>query len=68
MVVDLKKIKEEGVKVINIGIKDFYDSLKAQNVPVIHVMWKPPAGGKPEIFSRLKKLKFKSLQKKLESQ
>ncbi len=65
MVVDLKKIKEQGVKAINIGIKDFYDSLKAQNVPVVHVMWKPPAGGKIEIFKRLKKLKFKKIEKSL---
>ncbi len=43
--------------VINIGIKLFYDSLKAQGVKVVHVEWRPPAGGDLEALKLLEKLK-----------
>ena len=43
------------LKVINIGIKTFADSLKAQGAEVVHVDWKPPAGGDPQIIKLLEK-------------
>ena len=39
------KILDRKPKVINIGLKSFYDSLRAQGADVIHVEWRPPAGG-----------------------
>ncbi len=31
--------------VINLGLEDFAKNLEIQGVEVIHVNWKPPAGG-----------------------
>jgi deoxyribodipyrimidine photolyase-like uncharacterized protein len=42
--------------VINVGIKTFYEDLKKHNVKVIHVDWKPPAGGDKEITALLDKI------------
>ena len=36
-----KKLLDSDLKVINIGMTIFYDSLKAQNIEVIQVDWKP---------------------------
>ena len=41
----------------NMGLKSFYESLKEQEVPTVHVNWKPPCQGKKEILDILKKLK-----------
>ena len=42
--------------VINIGVEDFAEHLQAQDVPVLHVSWTPPAGGDPEMSAILEKL------------
>ncbi len=42
---------------INAGIESFYESLRAQNAPVIQVDWKPPAGGNEKLMAILEKLK-----------
>lgn len=39
----------EKPKIINVGLKSFYDSLRAQGADVVHVEWRPPAGGDPEL-------------------
>ena len=44
------------LKVINIGAKIFYDSLRDQGIEVIHVDWRPPAGGELELAKLLEKL------------
>jgi hypothetical protein len=36
-----KKLLDSDLKVINIGMTIFYDALKAQNIEVIQVDWKP---------------------------
>ena len=46
----------EGLVVVNIGIKPFYEDLKKQNVKVVHVDWEPPAGGDEEVISLLDKI------------
>lgn len=51
------KIFNNELKVINIGLDIFYNSLKSQKVSVAHVEWKPPAGGNEELLAILKKLK-----------
>jgi FdrA protein len=48
--------KDETIKVINLGIKIFYDSLKEQGVEVIQVDWRPPAGGDKELLKLLEML------------
>jgi hypothetical protein len=50
-------ITEKELKVVNLGLKSFYESLKDQEVPVVHMNWKPPAGGKQHLLEILKKLK-----------
>lgn len=51
-----KTILTQKLKVVNIGISTFADELRSQNVEVIHVDWKPPAGGDIEILKMLEKL------------
>lgn len=41
------------VQVINLGLEEFFDSLKEQEVQVIHVKWSPPAGGDHDTISLL---------------
>ena len=41
--------------VINIGVEDFAEHIQAQDVPVVHVSWTPPAGGDPEMSAILEK-------------
>ena len=49
-------ILRKKLKVVNIGISTFADDLRAQNVEVVHVDWKPPAGGDTEMLKLLEKL------------
>ena len=51
-----KTILTEKLKVVNIGISTFADDLRSQNVDVVHVDWKPPAGGDVEMLRLLEKL------------
>ena len=51
-----KTILTEKLKVVNIGISTFSDDLRDQNVEVVHVDWKPPAGGDVEMLKLLEKL------------
>ncbi|MFX1292987.1 MAG: fdrA domain protein [Promethearchaeota archaeon] len=51
-----KEIFNTELKIINIGIEMFADDLEKQNVNVIHVNWRPPAGGDIDILKLLEKL------------
>ncbi len=51
-----EKLFNKELKVINIGIEMFADDLEKQNVDVIHVDWRPPAGGDLDILKLLEKL------------
>ncbi len=53
---DREKLLDAELKVINIGVKTFYDSLRDQGVEVIHVDWRPPASGELELAKLLEKL------------
>lgn len=44
------------LKVINIGIDSFLDSLKKQGIEVVHVDWRPPAAGDTRLINILDKL------------
>lgn len=41
------------LKVINLGLENFYNSFKAQGVPVVNVSWKPPAVKNIDLLNRL---------------
>jgi FdrA protein len=49
-------ILTEKLKVVNIGISTFADDLRSQDVEVIYVDWKPPAGGDQEMIKLLERL------------
>jgi len=43
--------------VVNVGLEAFYDSLREQEAEVVHVDWRPPAGGNEQLMSILEKLR-----------
>lgn len=49
----IPKIFDEPLKVVNLGLAMFADSLRAEGVEVIHVDWRPPAGGDPRLANIL---------------
>ncbi len=42
--------------IINVGVREFAETLETQGVQVIHVDWSPPAGGDQEMMALLDKL------------
>lgn len=41
------------LQVINIGLESFAQDLKAQGVAVVHLDWRPPAGGNARLAALL---------------
>lgn len=56
--VDLTILKQP-VKAINAGLESFAENLTAQETPVIHIDWRPPAGGNEKLMSILERMKSK---------
>ncbi len=52
----MKDLRRKPLRVVNLGLEIFADELKTQNVPVTHVQWRPPAGGKLHLLEILEKL------------
>ncbi len=52
----------ESLKIINVGLKSFYEDLKTQKAAAVHVDWKPPAGGDPELAKLLSKLELPEIE------
>jgi hypothetical protein len=44
------------IKVINVGLELFAETLTEQGATVVHVDWKPPAGGDMKMVELLSKL------------
>ena len=44
------------LSVINLGLDVFALDLQAAGVPVVHVDWRPPAGGDPHLLALLARL------------
>lgn len=42
--------------IVNVGLQGFADELTARGTDVIHVDWRPPAGGDAELADLLSKL------------
>jgi FdrA protein len=53
----VKNLLDVPLGVINLGLPAFAQSLDQQGVPVIHVDWRPPAGGDPQLLEVLRKLR-----------
>ncbi len=46
----------EAISCINVGLEHFHDSLAGQDLPVVHVDWRPPAGGKAKLQAILARM------------
>ncbi len=53
---EIRKLLEQPLKVINIGLESFATDLERRDVEVVQVDWAPPAGGDPELADLLPKL------------
>ena len=53
----MNKLFSDELKVINMGLEGFAETLKEQDAKVIHVRWQPPAMGNEDLLSLLDKLK-----------
>jgi len=54
--VTLEELLKVGPRPVNVGIRDFAESLRSQGVPVVEVVWTPPPALKPEVADLLEKL------------
>ncbi len=54
--VDLEVLKKP-LKCINVGLESFAENMSAQEVPVVHVDWRPPAGGNEKLMGILERMK-----------
>jgi hypothetical protein len=52
----IKQLLNEPIIAINIGVKSFAENLEKQNVEVVHVNWRPPAGGDQQMMDLLDNL------------
>ncbi|KXG74263.1 hypothetical protein [Thermotalea metallivorans] len=55
----ISELFKKEIKVINIGLEDFAKDLEKQKVKVVHVAWRPPAGGNERMVLLLAKLRKK---------
>lgn len=53
----INKLFNSNLQVINMGLESFAKELKEQEVAVIHMNWRPPAGGNERMLELLRKLK-----------
>ncbi len=52
----MEDLLEKELKVVNIGLREFFESLVEQKAEAVHVDWKPPAQGDQEMMDILDKL------------
>ena len=45
------------LKIVNLGLSLFAESLEERGVPVVHVDWKPPAGGDSRLAGLIRKIR-----------
>lgn len=62
---DLDMLRKD-LQAINLGLESFAQNLTAQTVPVVHVDWKPPAGGNDVLIRTLAKMKDPTLVAKID--
>jgi hypothetical protein len=53
---ELEALLQTPLVVVAVGLRDFAESLKQQDVEVVQVDWTPPAGGDKEMADLLEKL------------
>ena len=47
---------EQTLVIVNVGLEGFSTEMQARGVKVVHVDWRPPAGGDPELADLLSRL------------
>jgi hypothetical protein len=52
----IEQLLEDGPCVVNLGLREFSDALKAQGVEVVQVDWRPPPQLDDELASLLEDL------------
>ncbi|MBF0548046.1 MAG: fdrA domain protein [Candidatus Riflebacteria bacterium] len=52
-----KKLFNNPIKVINVGLPSFAQDLKTQGIEVVNLDWRPPAGGNLRLLSLLDVIK-----------
>jgi hypothetical protein len=52
----IARLFTQELRVINMGLESFADDLKAEDVKVLQMNWKPPAGGNKHITGLLNRL------------
>ncbi|MCW4036579.1 MAG: fdrA domain protein [Candidatus Bathyarchaeota archaeon] len=52
----MKDLLREELKIVNIGIINFYEDYKKQDVVVVHVDWRPPGTGDAKLDELLDKI------------
>ena len=57
--VALDRFAQTPLAAINVGLESFYSSLAGQGAQVVHVDWRPPAGGNEKLAAILAKMKKK---------
>ncbi len=50
-------VLQKPMSALNVGLESFVASLAAQDVPAVHVDWRPPAGGNEKLLSILERMK-----------
>ena len=55
----INKLFKQKLKIVNLGLSGFAKELKEQDIEVLHVDWRPPAGGNEKMIKLLNKLKNK---------
>lgn len=53
---EIRKLLQDPLNVVNIGLESFARDLDRQGETVVHVDWAPPAGGDPKLAGLLSKL------------
>ena len=51
------KLFNEPMSVINLGLPGFFESVKEQGAPCVHVDWQPPARGDTRLIEILDRLR-----------
>jgi hypothetical protein len=52
----ITRLFKQELKVINLGLAAFGDSLQEQDIKVMQMSWRPPAGGNKKLIALLKKI------------
>ena len=56
MKTDFEGLLANGPVVINVGVREFAESMEDQGAEVVHIDWSLPAGGDEEMIDLLDKL------------